>query len=132
MDEGTAYGPRNGAGSAMTELARLADELVEEIGAARRHYDDLRAALDTGAAGGGQDESAAADPGTLDEAHLVALSMALTGGTRESARKHLCDAFGIEVEDADDILDQAFGVQFESAAAEPKPKRRFARRRQRV
>src|SRR5688500_10402514 len=46
MNEGAAYGPAIGADSGIAELARLADELIDEIGAARRHYDDLRAVLD--------------------------------------------------------------------------------------
>ena len=131
MNEGTAYGPAAGADSDMAELARLADELVDEIGAARRHYDDLRAVLDgqrpedpqeTGA------ELVPTAPAALDEAHLVALSLALTGGERDDARAHLCDVFGVDVGDAEQILDQAFGVRFEGVELESPARRRFGRR----
>ena len=111
MNEGTAYGPAAGADADMAELARLADELIGEIGAARRHYDDLRAVLDGTTPEGTQTDADA--PAALDEAHLVALSMALTGGDRDHAQAHLCDVFGIGAEDADQILDQAFGVRFD-------------------
>ena len=118
MNEGTAYGPEAGADSEMAELARLADELIEEIGAARRHHDDLRAALDGRRPEGERQQAAEPAPdrpeadtrATLDEAHLVALTLALTGGDREDARAHLCDAFGIGTDDAEEILDQAFGA----------------------
>jgi hypothetical protein len=114
----------------MAELARLADELIDEIGAARRHYDDLRAVLDGQLPEGGHDEGGEYAPDTpaLDEAHLVALSLALTGGDRDDARAHLRDVFGIGIDEANEILDQAFGVQFDGVAIEPVARRRFGRR----
>ena len=135
MNEGTAYGPAAGAGSEMAELARLADELIDEIGAARRHYDDLRAVLDgqmpeDGHGHGG--EHAPDAPAALDEAHLVALSLALTGGDRDDARAHLRDAFGIGIDEANEILDQAFGTRFDGVAVEAQAQRRFGRRRRRA
>lgn len=131
MNEGAAYGPATGADSGMAELARLADELIDEIGAARRHYDDLRAVLDGHVPEDGHDhgvEYAPDTPAALDEAHLVALSLALTGGNRDDARAHLRDVFGIGIDDANEILDQAFGVQFDDVAVQPTAKRRFRRR----
>jgi hypothetical protein len=58
--------------------------------------------------------------GEQDQAHLAAVSMALTGTTREGAREQLRDTFGLDNPDA--LIDETFG---------PAPKRRFARLRQR-
>jgi hypothetical protein len=130
MNEGTAYGPAAGEDSDITELARLADELVEEIGAARRHHDDLRAALDGGAAEDGaehddaqtavavadapaeddaRDEDVDDAPPSVEGARLVALNLALMGVERELAREKLCKGFEVEPEWVEEILDDAFG-----------------------
>ena len=93
------------------ELGRLADDLLDDIAAVRRHYADLRAALD----GGGEEKPRS----TVDDAELAVVSMALAGGTRDEVRRHLRDDFGIE--DPDELLDRA---------PEPLPtERRRSRRR---
>jgi hypothetical protein len=119
--EGIAFGP-DGSDPELAELARLADDLVDQTRAARRHYDDLRAAL--------AEQDTSSDDGsraTIDEAHLAALSMAVNGSTREDARSHLCDAFGIAKPDAEEILDEAFGVRLDDAALDQSNGRRFVR-----
>lgn len=149
MNEGTAYE----AEAEMSELARLADELVEEIGATRRHYDELRSALDGhGTEGDGEDAAVAvADPPaddardaedydappSVEGARLVALNLALMGVGRDLAREKLCKGFDVEPEWVDQILDDAFGARdhngdgnhdgdgFGNGAA----RRRFRRRR---
>ena len=110
------------------ELARMADELVEQIGAARRHYDELREALDQPAQDGAGERGLRI--GGRDEAHLAALSMALLGDSRERARAHLSEAFGID--DADDIIDSAFGTSFPEQGGNQPRRRRFSRRRGRA
>ena len=94
-----------------TELARLADALVEQIGAARRHYDDLQAAIDGAAVPAFEPHATAHEgptsPTAQEEAELVAVNMALTGGTRHEAHLHIVETFGIV--DTDPILDAAFG-----------------------
>lgn len=122
------------------ELAQLADELVDQIAAARRHYADLRAAIDGSAAAAealqheqvavAEEEPAEPEqPGYRrtpeEEAEIVALSMALTGGGRHEAHLHLVDTFGIY--DTDEILDRAFGAS--QAKPSPVPRRRFGRLR---
>jgi hypothetical protein len=111
-----------------TELARLADELVDQIGAARRHYEDLRAAIDGAEVpaleaaprpvdGAGEHEL----PDAREDAELVAVNMALTGGSRHEAHLHIVETFGIV--DTEEILDAAF-----SAREDASRQRRFARR----
>ena len=151
MHEGTAYE----AEADMAELARLADELVEEIGAARRHYDEMRSALDvqateaTAEQDGAQPAVALADPPALVEdardeepeegdddappsvegARLVALNLALMGVGREAARDKLCDGFEVAPEWVDEIIDDAFGAQEHDGNGNSARRRRFRRRR---
>ena len=117
------------------ELSRLADELVEQIGAARRHLSQLRSAADGFAPlAEPADESARGAPGrkpqshpsAREEAELVALNMALTGGDRSEAQRQIADTFGLE--DTAEILDTAFGHSED--AASPR-RRRFGRLRRR-
>jgi len=134
----------------LAEMAELADSLVEEIAAARSHCDELRAALDetdidvvdeqpvdeprtpiallesSAEQPEYDDPDSRWDTSSRERARLGALSLALTGGSRQEARDHLFGAFGIV--DCEDILDETFGSlpdpDPEPAAA---PKRRFAR-----
>jgi hypothetical protein len=127
--EASAFEPfaANGTEEA-TELARLADELVDQIGAARRHYEDLRAAIDgaevpaleaaTRPVDGGDEHEL---PDAREDAELVAVNMALTGGSRHEAHLHIVETFGIV--DTEEILDAAFGSSDEASR-----QRRFARR----
>jgi hypothetical protein len=108
-----------GAQTDLREMARLADELVHQIGATRREYQELKVALDGAEAAPGEDGEAAG-------AHLVALSIALAGGSVEEARGRLRDDMGIERPDA--IVDEAFEVQVDGLVPEAPPRRRrFAR-----
>ena len=109
----------------LAEMARLADELVEQIGEARRHYDGLRAMLD-GTDGGEAAEKRRAE----DEAHLLALSMALTGVSREDARERLLEAFAID--DPEAILDEAYGAGLVDGVARRRRPRRPRLLRSRV
>jgi hypothetical protein len=120
--EGIALGP-DGSDPELAELARLADDLVVQIRAARRQYEDLRTTLEN-------EEPPTANGrvhAPIDEAHLAALSMALTGSDRDAARTHLCGTLGIDEPDADTIVDEAFGVRFDDAALAQPRQRRFAR-----
>jgi len=122
----------------LSDLAQLADALVEEIAAARSHYEGLREALEQ-ADREAKDEAPAqletegtddpqpaapepdppqsppaepvahhsADPPPEDKARLEAMSLALTGGTREDALALLHDDFGLD--DPSDIVDEVFG-----------------------
>jgi hypothetical protein len=104
-----------------TDLVRLADELVDEIAGARRHFAGLR-----DAAGGSDAREGDAPNGQQppsEKAELAVVSMALAGSTREEARAHLEEDFGIE--DADALLDRAPEWTREN---ERRPIRRFARR----
>jgi hypothetical protein len=121
---GTARGGA-GAQPELGELARLADELVDEIGAARRHYDEMLATID----GAGVAPDDPASRRAADEAHLVALSMALTGADRDETGAHLRDAFGLD--DVEEILDHAFGAGLADAPANGRQRRRFGLRRSR-
>jgi hypothetical protein len=152
MNEGTAHGPAAEADADMAELARLADELVDEIGATRRHYDELRATLDGDApqAAEQQDDGATAavavadppeqeareeepddddSPPSAEGARLVALNLALMGIDREDARVKLCDGFEIEPDTVDEILDEAFGVHERDRNGRSSSRRRFRRHR---
>jgi hypothetical protein len=138
----------------LEDMAELADALVAEIAAARAQCDELRAVLDESEAAADEppvpDDPAAAEPAApapgeprqhageaedgspepppLERARLGALSLALTGGSREQTRDHLRDAFGVT--DCDDILDEVFG-NFPDPDPEPvvAPKRRLGRLR---
>jgi len=108
-------------GSVKGEQLELADALLEEISAARRHYAGLRSALD----GSGDSEERPKARSVVDEAELAVVAMALAGSTREQAAEHLREDFGIE--DPDELLDRAP----EKWPDKPRKrgKRRFARRR---
>ena len=108
--------------SELAEMARLADQLVEQIGAARRHYDELRAALD-----GAGDMPASDERRALDEAHLLALSMAVTGVSRDEALRRLNEAFVID--DPQALLDEAYGVRFDEQHEARTRRSRFGRGR---
>jgi hypothetical protein len=133
--ESNAAGPGNGA----AELAKLADELVNEIAAARRRNAELREVVDASASGKAApaaDEAAADEhadeqaadpvahaqpPAPEDEAQLAVLSMALAGNSREAARDQLRESFGVE--NPDELLDRTYG------ADDGKRRRRFVRLR---
>lgn len=100
-------------------LVRLVDELLEEVVATRRHFGALREAVGEPAAR----EHAARPQHAPSEAELAAVSMALSGITREEAREHLREDFGIE--DADELLDRAPEAWNSDEAS---PRRRFVRR----
>ena len=139
MDRGAGIfgpSPAEDRDQEIDELSRLADELVEQIGAARRHYSELRATAEHVVTSVGPDdepgapaeesprEEAHSQPSVREEAELVALNMALSGGDRSEAQRQIADTFGIQ--DPTDILDTAFG---DSDAPASPPRRRFARLR---
>jgi hypothetical protein len=148
--EGQQFDPSTdeAGGQDATELVQLADELVDQIAVARRHYADLRAAID------GTEVAVAAAPAAAvqlrddeedddfppqpagpargyhrtpeEEAEIVALGVALNGGSRDEAHTHIVETFGIY--DTDEILDRAFGVHYEQVSA-PAPRKRFGKLR---
>jgi hypothetical protein len=122
------------------ELAKLADELVDEIAAARRRNAELREVVDASASGKAAPpahypetaEPAAGEPAAEpvahaqppapeDEAQLAVLSMALAGNSREAAADQLRESFGVE--NPDELLDRTYG------SADSKRRRRFVRLR---
>jgi hypothetical protein len=120
------------------ELAKLADELVNEIAAARRRNAELREVVDASASGKAAPpdaetaEPAAGEPAAEpvahaqpaapeDEAQLAVMSMALAGNSREAAADQLRESFGVE--DPDELLDRTYG------SADGKRRRRFVRLR---
>jgi hypothetical protein len=120
----------------MTELARLADSLVEHLAETRRHYEQLRADLD--AVGPlktletpttTDDELPVAEP--IDEpdyddperVRLLALNLALSGWSQEEVRTEVEDKFPLA--DSDAIVKAVFPDPEPPSA----PKRRFARMR---
>jgi hypothetical protein len=123
----------------MSELARLADSLVEQVAETRRHYEQLRADLDSFESTGTvpvHAETAPAESATApvrreerqespDESRerlrLFALNLALSGETRETVSAQLHDKFGVD--DVDDIL----GAVFPDESGN-QHKRRFRRR----
>jgi hypothetical protein len=125
--------------SDMKELARLADSLVEHLAETRRHYEQLRADLDSvgplttletpagpAAEAGdptGRHHEYEYEDDDPDRARLLALNLALTGWDRDDVRAELSDK--CPYADADEILDAVFP----ESAGEAKPKRRFRRRR---
>jgi septal ring factor EnvC (AmiA/AmiB activator) len=143
--DGVTTSEAEGVRPDLAEMAELADALVEEVAAARSQYEELRAVLDEAAAEQAEPEreeatarepEAAADeapggdteewePPLPERARLGALSMALTGGSRDQTRGHLHHTFGIE--DPEPILDEVFG-NFPDPDPEPvtAPKKRFA------
>jgi hypothetical protein len=124
------------ADSDMKELARLADSLVEHLAETRRHYEQLRADLDsvgpltTLETPSGFDADHGERVGDYgdedpDRARLLALNLALSGWSRDDVSDELDDKFPFM--DADEILDAVFP----DTPADEKPKRRFIRRRAR-
>ena len=121
----------------MKELARLADSLVEHLAETRRHYEQLRADLDSvGPLTTLETPTSAAEPDEPvddydyeyedddpDRARLLALNLALTGWDRDDVRAELRDK--CPYADAEEIIAAVFPDQ----VAEEKPKRRFIRRR---
>ena len=118
----------------LTDLASIADELVEQVSEARREYGELRAQLDAvdglDADGGG----AAVDPEPRSErdihqqqreqGRLLALSYAVEGRSAEEALAELRNSF--DIEGAEAIVDSVFVEQ------EPERPRRFGRFRRRT
>jgi hypothetical protein len=123
-----------------TELAKLADELVDEIAAARRRNAELREVVDASASGKAAPpghepqtaEPAAGEPAAEpvahaqpaapeDEAQLAVMSMALAGNSREAAADQLRESFGVE--NPDELLDRTYGSD------DGKRRRRFVRLR---
>jgi hypothetical protein len=123
----------------LAQLSALADALVDEISATRRHFADLQEAVrqlegETGSAEAraepevepGPPSTEAADrfTGAPEGAKLAALNMALSGATKEEAREYLGAAF--QLEGIDELLEDAFGVAYSDA---PSARRGLFRRR---
>lgn len=139
--EGSAFGPSatGDEGYDAHELAELADELVDQIAAARQHYAELRATIDGAPAALRPAVAVYEHDGELEpleeqqgyhrtpeeEAEIVALGMALNGGSRDEAHMHIVETFGIY--DTDEILDRTFGAATHARVAAPRRRRRFAR-----
>ena len=114
----------------LERIARLADGLVEQLGAARRRLDALRIELEDEPApvpevvvpAPALDES---DPDLVrDRIRLDAMNMALTGSTREETRAHLLENFsGVEIDDIDNALDVTFGEVLNGGTEGDTPKR---------
>ena len=108
------------------DLARLADDLLQQVGALRRHHEDLRdklaAAVAEQASGDG-----AGTPDDLEGSHdnirVMALRMALIGDSREAAKQELRR---FNVEGTDEIVDDVFDRTQEQRAPQPRV-RLFAR-----
>ena len=131
------------SGEEADELARLADDLVDEIAAARRHYAELRAAIDRSEAAAEAYRGEPADELVVDddeddpdhgyrrtpeeEAEIVALGLALNGGSREEAHAHIVETLGIY--DTDEILERTFGASAAHDAPSNSGRRRFGRLR---
>ena len=115
----------------LSDLARIADALVEQVSEARREYGELRAELD--AVDGVDDDprGAAPEPTSDREIHqqqreqgrLLALSYAVEGRSAEEALAELRNSF--DIEGAEAIVDSVFVEQ------DPERPRRFGRFRRR-
>lgn len=121
------------------QLSALADALVDEISATRRHFVDLQEAVrelegETGSAEYQAEPEVEPEPpstetadrftGAPEGAKLAALHMALSGATREEARAYLGATF--QLEGIDELLEDAFGVAYTDE--QPARRRRFRRR----
>jgi hypothetical protein len=136
----------DGSDIRLEQLADLADALVEQVGAVRRHYEQLQRTLETprpepvAIVGGArpvedvfhedpfeEDEAEADRPQVHDSARLVVMEMAMSGSTREETKDYLRETLGLE--GGDDVVDEVFD-RTEAAQSGGKLHRRlFARRR---
>jgi hypothetical protein len=125
--EGQASGDEIATGvPSVGDLARLADDLLQQVGTLRRHHEDLRDKLAAAVA-----EQASSDgdgtPGDLegsqDNIRVMALRMALIGDSREAAKEELRR---FNVEGTDEIVDDVFDRTEEQRAPHPRV-RLFAR-----
>ena len=110
----------------MGDLARLADDLLQQVGALRRHHEDLRdklAAALADQAGGDGAEAPDEPEGSRENIRVMALRMALIGDSRETAKAEL-ERFNVE--GTDEIVDDVF--ERTQAQRAPRPRiRLFAR-----
>ena len=135
-EDGILDGAQSPRSDNMKELARLADSLVEHLAETRRHYEQLRADLDSvgplttletpPVEEPADDYEYAYEDDDPDRARLLALNLALTGWDRDDVRAELFEK--CPYADAEEILDAVFPDQ----AADEKRKRRFIRRRRRA
>ena len=136
----------DGSRPELSELAELADSLVDQIAATRSHYRELRSALDE-AEPAMEDTPAAVVPvapaeaseeprddepdeepdeaARLERARVEALNMALSGCSRADVTAYLGDMFGLDGE-AEAIVDRAFDAVPGAPETDAK-RRRFAR-----
>ena len=113
------------------DLLRLADGLLEQAAALRRHYEQLSQTLGEAGTVASPARSAVAHggaplPGEAPAgARMVALEMATAGEPREATKEYLREAFGVD--DSEAIVDEVYDLAQARGPAQPKPKRRFAR-----
>ena len=132
----------DGSDIRLEQLADLADALVEQVGAVRKHYEHLQRTLDTprsepvATVGGARpvedafpeyDEDETHGAQVHDSARLVVMEMAMSGSTREETKDYLRDTLGLD--GGDEVVDEVFN-RTEAAQSGGKLHRRlFARRR---
>ena len=119
----------------LSDLARLADALVEQVAEARRQYGELRAELDAvdgvdaGAGGATPDREPESDRDIRqhqrEQGRLLALNYAVEGRSADEARTELRESF--DIKEADAIVDSVFAPD-----SEPERPRRFRRFRRRT
>jgi hypothetical protein len=125
----------------LEQLASLADQLVEQVGTVRGHYEQLQRTLDeelpeqeSTVGGAAPVEAAYTDqpedpegPQVHDSARLVVMEMAVTGSTREETKDYLRTTLGVL--DGDPIVDEVFDRTEAAQEQVPVHRRLFARRR---
>jgi hypothetical protein len=110
----------------MGDLARLADDLLQQVGALRRHHEDLRDKLAAAVAEQASGDGAGTPDdleGSRDNIRVMALRMALIGDSREAAKEELQR---FNVEGTDEIVADVFDRTQEQRAPR-RPIRLFAR-----
>jgi hypothetical protein len=132
----------DGSDIRLEQLADLADALVEQVGAVRKHYEQLQRTLETpqpepvAPVGGARpvedtfpevEEDEGEAPQLHDSARLVVMEMAMSGSTREETKDYLRDTLGLE--GGGSLVDEVFD-RTEAAQSGGKLHRRlFTRRR---
>ncbi|MDQ3935711.1 MAG: hypothetical protein M3340_13885 [Actinomycetota bacterium] len=121
----------NATTPAAGDLARLADELLNQVTALRKRYEELSASLAEAASDAPKParpqrpRSAAQGTDPHESLHVVALQMAFAGHTREQTKAELRE---LGAPDSDSVVDEVYD-RTEAGRAEPKRRRWFGRRR---
>lgn len=123
--------PRAATAPAAGDLARLADELLHQVTALRKRYEELSTSLAEAASDEPEPvrpkrpKSAAQGADPHESLHVVALQMAFAGHTREQTKAELRELGGPSTAAVvDEVYDRT-----EAGRAEPKRRRWFVRRR---